>query len=255
MESDAVVSVSDDEPFSLEDVYQEGVDVPQNPVDPVYIEQEKRWEKLEFGDPAVSDEVRAALASITIQLHYISLAQLTLLGNIIAENSQMRAKRLAALLASSRVRNVDAWGRYLEKLDEGGNVRPQVENYFQRLYTDDQAISRLISIILLDVLNRTMYDNLNGLDTTFERVLHRNITQAEKNIDLALHYLQYWDRKLSRDEKRSLAGHIRYYITLIEECVDACSDDLDTINVDSEQVLAQFDGNARDFYHEINPQN
>lgn len=236
-----------DDTFSLEEVYAEGIDIPARP----YAGQEKDSSDIEFEDPDVSDEIRDALAALSAQFHYTALAQLTLLGSIIAEDSHVRAKRLAALLIPSRIRAVDFWGRYLHVLGTGGNIRPELRNYFQQLYEDGPTVSTLIGIVFLDALIWAISDNLDSHDVTFEHLLQKNIAEAKNNRELAESSVTHWDDWLPEDEKHTFAGTIQYHTTLLKECITACNDDLETVNVDTTAALHAFEDRVTAFYRNL----
>jgi len=247
------MGMGEDSSISLQELYRDGINIPCNPDDPVYLASEEGWESVKWEEIAVSEEIQDALATIASQFHYVHLAQLLLLGNVISGDSDLDAKRLALLLANTRMRDTDAWGRYLQRLGKVKEIDPVMENYFERLYNDAHTVSRLLGMVFGEVMITTIYRNMNGEDRTFERLLKRNMGQSERNINLAEHYLQRWITDHTIEKRREIANSVDRYIVLKERFLVSQRENLATVGIDADTVIEKFVRNADDFYNDIQP--
>jgi hypothetical protein len=237
--------------FSIDDVYQDGIDIPHNPDDPVYVASEAGWPDIEWSKIDAPDNIQDALGTLGTQIHYINVAQVLLLGNVISGKTDINAKRLAILIAETRIRDVDAWGRYLSKVGETGDVASTMRNYFEKLHGDDNMVSTLIGVLLLDVLVTATYENLNGKDKTMERLIERNIGQAERNINLSDRYIDEWTDDLAADERDTAAARINRYITLKEQFITSHDAAFDTVGIKTRRLRDDFQDEANQFYDRL----
>lgn len=239
--------------FNIDDIYEKGIDVPMNPSDPVYVASEAGWPNIDWDRISVEGEVRDALAAVGTQLHYTNLSQVLLLGDVIRGKTDINAKRLAILIAETRMRDVDAWGKYLSRLGEIGDISPSIEEYFERLYEDENMVSQIIGSLLTDVLVTAVYENMDGTDTTLEMLVERNVGQAERNIRLSDYYLSEWIDGLAADERRGTAARIDRYITLKEQFIENYADTFTVLDISADAVADDFRDEACTFQKQLLP--
>lgn len=244
---------SDDEEdkLSIDSVYDEPVEVPVNPVDLLYREQEKQWDTVEFEEVTVEGAVRDALADASTQFHYIYLSQLIVLGDVTKNVSNVDVKRLASFLIASRIRDVDAWGRYLASLKMRTTVAEPVHTYCNHIYNDDNRLSRLMGVVLADVFRQAVGTNAaNFPDPTFERLLKRDVDEGDKNVQLARSYLQRINRNLSSEETDEVIMQMDRYASLIEDILVDREHSFNQLGADIENIRDQI-GAEIDAFHAV----
>jgi len=102
----------------------------------------------------------------------------------------MESKHLAILLAGSRMRDVNVWGRYLGQMGATRQVSSGIKDYFRTLYGDDRIESKLIGIGLADVYRQAVGKLIMDIgEPLFKRLLKREFKYAGKNVDLLEDYL------------------------------------------------------------------
>lgn len=231
-----------DDRLPVEKVYEEGLDVPTNPADLVYKELEKGWYDIEFGEITVEGEIREALTDATTQLHYIYLSQLMMMGDLVRNSPRIDTKRLASVLTASRMRDVDAWGRYLFLLGERGTLSEPIRTYFHALFDDDNPVSRLIGLLYVDVLRQSIRkDHLEGItDDTFKALLTRDIEEAERNIEMAHLYLHRVNDELGDDERQHVDAQLDRYLALLEDIVRHHATTFERMGGDPDRIIQRM---------------
>lgn len=228
---------SDDEELPIDRMYDEPTEIPVNPVDLLYREQEKSWDTIEFEEVTADGEVREALADAATQFHYIYLSQLIVLGDITKNAANMNVKRLAAFLTASRIRDVDAWGRYLTSLKMRTTVSDAVHVYCTRLYNEDNRLSRLIGIVLADVFRQAIGTNaVDFPDVTFERLMERDIEEGDKNVQLTRSYLQRINQEIDEDQREEVIMQMDRYAALVDDILDDREQSFTQLGLDIENI-------------------
>lgn len=220
-----------------DELYDEPSEIPVNPVDLLYQAQEEQWETVEFEEVTVEGAVRDALADAATQFHYIYLSQLITLGDVTENVANMDVKRLSSFLIASRVRDVDAWGRYLASLEMRTTIAEPVQTYCNHLYNDDNRLSRLMGIILADVFRQTVSRNTHGFpDPTFKRLIERDLTEGDRNVRLTRRYLQRINRELDEDEQEEVTMQLDRYTVLIDNIIDDREPSFAQLDVDTDRL-------------------
>lgn len=178
-----------DEPLSTEELYANGANFPQKS-DPVYREQAEAWPDIDWERMAVSADQRGVLADTAARLHYGSLVHVDLLGSIIECTADLRTKRIATKLIGSRMRDVDAWGRYLTELQTPADIPTELEDYLHGLMADDHVESQVAGIALMDVHRYALIDTIHAIaEPTFRALMERDSEQSRINKRLTAAYL------------------------------------------------------------------
>lgn len=251
MNRDNTEGEDDVDELPFEDMYDEPTAIPVNPLDLLYQEQEKQWEPIEFEDITVEGETRKALADAATQFHFIYLSQLITLGDITKNAANLNVKRLASFLTSSRIRDVDAWGRYLTALKMRTTVSSSVRTYCNKLYSDDNRLSRMIGIILTDVFRQAVGTNtIDFPDVTFERLMERDIEEGDKNVRLTRSYLQRINRELTEEQREDVVMQMDRYAVLIEDILDEKARSFSQLGTDVETIRDHI-GTEIDEFHSV----
>lgn len=238
----------DDDDIPIERVYEEGV-APVNPVDLLFQEQQGQWSTVEFSEITVTGRVREALADAAMQFHYIYLSHLIVLGDIIMNAESVEVKRLASFLAASRIRDVDAWGRYLAMLEMQAAVNDPVHTYCTLLYQDATRLSRLMGIVLADVFRQSVGQNATDFpDPTFGRLMARDLEEGDHNVELTRDYLQRINTALTPEEREEVVLQMERYGLVIDNILDANADALSHLNADLSAIRDQVHADIASFH-------
>ncbi len=243
-------SISDE--IDVGSMYDEPSEIPVNPVDLLYQEQEKQWASIEFEEVTAEGAVREALADAATQFHYLYLSQLIVLGDITRNAANLDVKRLAAFLTASRIRDVDAWGRYLASLKMRTTVAEPVRTYCTHMYNDDNRLSRLMGLILADVFRQAISRNTHSFpDPTFKRLIERDLTEGDKNVKLTRRYLKRINRNLDVDEREHVTMQLDRYTVLIDNIIDDRQPAFAQLNVDTDLLREQIRNEIDAFHDDI----
>lgn len=234
------MNADDDSPsWLVDDLYDAGIGISPNPADLLYQEQERGWEEVAFEPVDVDEETLAALADAATQMHYIYLSQLLLMGDLLWNAEDIGTKRMATVLSASRMRDVDAWGRYIAHLEL---VRPQISAplraYFQELYEEENRFARLMGLVFVDVLRKALADELQDVeDPTFRRLMQRDAVEGAKNVEMTKEHLQQVSTAIDEGTRTAAADSIDAYVERIEAIITDRSVTLDALDVDPDRVL------------------
>lgn len=238
--------------FTNSDPYVHGIDVPDRGSDPVHAVNTSVWETIEWETPDLPAEVQEARAAVACELHYLYMTHLTMLGGIVQDEPDTDMKRLAAVLTDDRMRNVDAWSKYLSALGENTTVTADMDKHADALLSAD-SLCQLTSIVLADVFLATLYEHMDDDGSLFRRLLERDITQAQKNVGMAIDYLQQWQQELPGSRKEAVLDHVRTCVQWAEVYVDRHQTVLANAGIAPEAFATAFRENAQEFYDHIRP--
>ncbi len=176
------------------EVYGNGVGLD---IDPAFYEQTSTWRPHDDicwdRNFQLSPQKLNALATVATQFHFGKLIDLKLCGRVLERASDMDTKRLALLLATSRMQGSDVWGRCLSLLNETDEIVPSFEYRMGELYDDaTDPVSLLIGMVIAgEISGSLIMDELTQLDDPLiSDVAAFTLEQAEANRKSAVTYLQ-----------------------------------------------------------------
>lgn len=244
--------MTDDDDFLIDDLYEGGIELPHNPDDLIFTELQRGWESVHWTEIEATGDVLDALVGAVTQFHYIHLSQVLLLGSILEQEEDMRAKRLAIILAAARMRKVDTWGRYLGQAQSTDTVSPELQDHFNDLYADKQVISRLLGVLLADVYLFAVGTVLDDIgDPLFGRLIRRDMRQAEQNLEIAEEYFRDTLPELDAGEREAILDKIERYQTRFEEIVLGHADSFDALAETEAELMATARQEIETFYDRI----
>lgn len=236
----------------IDDVYAHGANIPRNPVDPVYKELEKAWYDIDWAEIDTTDNQWTALADAATYFHYSYLSHVHLLGDIIERALDLRAKRIAIVLANSRMRDVDAWGRYLGKLKTATEIPSELKDHFRVLAADDYVESQVAGIALIDVYRYTIKDRISAIDDpTFRALMERDSEQSRANMRLAESYLTAAVPELDAADWQDMIETIRQYREMTEDIFLAQVASIDSFDREPMDVIAAAKQTADAFFERV----
>lgn len=229
----------DPDAWPIDALYEDGIDLSPNPADLLYQEQEAGWEEITFEPVDVSEEKLAALADAATQMHYIYLSQVMMMGDLLWNAPDIGTKRLATVLSASRMRDVDAWGRYIAHLElVRPEISPPLRDYFQELYAEENRFARLMGLMFVDVLRKALADELQDVeDPTFRRLMQRDAREGAKNVKMTREHLQHINSTIDDDTRETAEGRMDDLQDRIEAIIADRGVTLETLDVDPENIL------------------
>ncbi|MFB6294906.1 MAG: hypothetical protein ABEI97_04050, partial [Candidatus Nanohaloarchaea archaeon] len=128
-----------DDDLEFEDIYAEDEDL--NTAGVLYHEAEDAWSPTNDIDWEqtidLPDEKREALGDAATQFHYSNAVHLMLTGRLLEQAEDMETKKIAVYLSFSKMRNVEAFGRYLGRLSVDTEIAPQTKEYLSRMSAEE----------------------------------------------------------------------------------------------------------------------
>lgn len=235
---------------SIYDIYSKGIQTPQNEDSSLFSSNSEDWDIAHWKDGDLPETATSAQAEIATDLHCLYLTQLTMLGDIVSSEPEMDMKRLATVLSTDRMQNVDAWSEYLSHADARTTITDGIDEHIEDLLSDD-AFCQLTAVVLGDVFVTMLYKHLEHEDTTFHRLLQRDVEQGQCTIDKAADYLQRRQNTLSGNTEKTVAERISKCLSWTEAYVHEHRDLLETAGINTEQFIEEFRENARQLYDRI----
>jgi hypothetical protein len=235
--------------WKIDDLYEQEINLSPNPADLLYQEQQSSWEDIEFEPVDVDEEKLAALVDAATQFHYIYLSELLIMGDLLWNAPDMGTKRLATVLSASRMRDVDAWGRYIAHLQL---IRPSIssplQTYFRKLYEEENQLARLMGLLFVDVFRKELADELQDVeDPTFRRLMQRDAAEGSKNVKVTKEHLQRVSGMLDGAARREAASRVDEYITVIENIAADRETTLNALDVETTTFLGHWHDIIEDY--------
>ncbi len=234
----------------VDDVIEEGYDIPHNPASVIYSMLKQGWEPIEWQEIEAEGEMFDAVVDAASQFYYLYLSHVLLLGGVIEREDDSDAKRLAVLLAGSRMRDVDAWGRFLGQAQATAQVPSALKEYLHALHDDENIESRLIGIGLADVYRRAIGDTLKDFDPLFQRLIERDAEQAEKNREALNEYLTDVVPEL-KENRQDVLDQLWTYRELTKQVVLAHADAFEEVGEEASDIVLAVENQADQFYREV----
>lgn len=131
------------EQVPVDDLYESGIDFPVDETTSG-ISASVNW--------AAADTAAADHAATAVRLHYSSLGQLMVCGELLTGDvvtPDVQCKQLAARLAQYKTQQVQLWGRYLAETAVTAASVSTFRQYFVELFDADAAAVRIVGIDLL----------------------------------------------------------------------------------------------------------
>lgn len=250
----AVPIMSDDD-SSFEDLYREDADLNFEGI--LYRESSEGWTPSTDIDWDIEidlpEEKREALADGATQFHYSNTSHLMLCGRLLEQAPDMQAKKLALFLAFSKMRNIDAWGRYLGKLAVKSEIPPQTKDYFRRMTEEDDLATLLLG---MGVLGGTVgYGVLEVFkepgDPVFAQMAEKMVAQKGKNEELLAGYLGSMVDSSEEERLEQIEELAKFYRAQSEKIVYAHSDSYEKLGIEPDRVAESVLEATDEFYRKI----
>lgn len=203
-------------------------------------------------DLQLPEEKEAALAEAVTQYYYSNIAHVMLCGRVLEREEDLRGKKLALLIAFSKVRSAEVYGRYLGKTNADPDIAPYTQEYFSKMSEDD------IDILLPDmgVLGGALgYGTLSFLkdagDPLFAQIAEKVCDQKDREMEFLADYLGEVVRAMDEEEHDDLLERAAFYRERAENIVQYHADLLTTLDIDPEEVRTYVLEFTDEFYADI----
>lgn len=235
------------------ETYGNKIDIPENPTETLFQVQEDAWKELDW-DVEIdgTDEELDALADAAAQFHQIHLSHVMIFGDIVRNVPDVDAKRLGVFLALSRMRDVDAWGRYLGRLKQRTKISEPVMDYFKMVFNDDHPYSRLIGLVYVDVFREAIDNHLQHVpEKLFRRIMERGGEEAERNVELSLRYLREGHQAMDAEEREKVVVQTDRYLAQINKILRHHADTIEVFGGDVNQINPEVNRISTEFQEAI----
>lgn len=245
--------------LSLSEVYGSGVRLG---MDTSFYQDSICWEPMEDvdwdRDIQVPEEQEQALITVATQFHFGNMADLMLCGRIMEHEQEMEAKRLALLLSTAKIRSVDAWGRYLDKLQGATEITPSLKKYMDEMYNDaTDTLSLLIGMSIIgDVSGRIILEQAMTTDEPVLSEMAECMTaQTRKNQENAKHYLKIALSNTHPNRLTKVRNDVLYYRRNLADIILSQQDAFETLGWNPDYIASRAAQDADEFLNAIVPDN
>lgn len=160
-----------------------------------------------------SEAVREAQVYHAVQYHYAHTAELVASGKLVEYGKDLGIKRVGIVLGLSHMSYVDLWGTYLARYGETAKVSKQLQEHFQTLLADTNAISLLIGLSTMGaVTGRVVMDaTCSGEESVYDRLAKHIGSAKAEDEEIIADYLSTVIDDLDADEKQQLRSSAKTY--------------------------------------------
>lgn len=207
------------------------------------------WEQ----DIQVSAEERDALADAATQFHYSNASHLMLCGRLLEHADDMDIKKLALFLAFAKMRNVDAWGRYLGRVSAPTEIAPQTKELLSKMSADENLYTLLLGMgVLGGTVGYGVLDKMREIEEPLFRQIADHIREQKRhNEDLLVHYLEDLVIAADDQETEEIREQAAYFRDRSEQIVLFHGDLLETLGIDPREVADHVLELTDEFYDKV----
>jgi hypothetical protein len=206
----------------------------------------------------VEQTQREALATVATQFHFGKMTDMKLCGRVLEHEPDMHAKRLALLLANSRIRTADAWGRYLGLLESTGTILPPLDTYMSAMYDDTtDPVSLLIGMVMVgDISGHVILDAAMQTDEPVLRAMgEQMMEQATQNRENAVFYLRSVLGNIPPNRFTKIRHDVQRYRQNLDDILLTQEDAFTTLGWDTTRITERATNESDQFLDSITPQN
>lgn len=244
-----------DEDSRFDDIYTEDSDL--NTAGVLYHEAEDSWSPTTDIDwdqeIALPDEKKTALADAATQFHYSNAVHLMLTGRLLEQAEDMETKKLALYLSFSKMRNVDAFGRYIGRVSVDTEIAPQTKEYLSRMSAEEDVVSLLLGMgVLGGTVGYGVLDYLREAgDPLFTEIADHVRQQKRDNEEILVNRLSALLSEADDDRRAEIMDKAAYYRERSENIVRYHTDLLEQLDLDPDEVAEHVREVTDAFYQEI----
>lgn len=245
----------DEDDNAFEELYREDEDLNFEGI--LYRESTESWDPstdIDWDiDVDLPDEQREALADGATQFHYSNTSHLMLCGRLLEQGPDMQAKKLALFLAFSKMRSIDAWGRYLGKMSVKTAVPSQTTEYFRRMTEEDDLATLLLGMgVLGGTVGYGVLEVFQEVDEPlFNQMAEKMMAQKKHNEELLTHYIGNMVETSSEERLQQIKDLARFYRDQSEKIVRAHDESYRNLGIDPEKVAENVLRVTDEFYKKI----
>lgn len=215
------------------------------------------WEDIDWEQEIdVPEGIQQVLTSAATQFQYGNMSHLILCGKIIkneAQNTTMDAQKLSVVLAAYRLEGIELWGRYVEKTGAGAIISPELQRYYQHLFSEDDVLHILLGIeVLGGPLVQAVYDRLQGEgDAVFDQIVTNLHKQKTQEIDMSKKFLRQMIRANNHSSQAALEDTFKKYREIADQILESNTAALEGLDIDPGELRLQTSKEIDDYAEEL----
>ncbi|MFB6294425.1 MAG: hypothetical protein ABEI97_01580, partial [Candidatus Nanohaloarchaea archaeon] len=244
-----------DDDSTFEDIYTDEETL--NTAGVLYREAEGSWSPTKDIDWEQSIDLpeaeRTALAAAATQFHYSNASHLMLTGRLLEQAEDIERKKLALYLSFSKMRNVDAFGRYIGRVSVHTEVAPQTKEYLSRMSAEEDVASLLLGMgVLGGTVGYVVLDHLaDAGDPLFADIAGHVQQQKHDNEEILVNQLSELIAAADEERLAAIRETAAYYRERSEQIVLHHDDILETLGIDPEEVAEDVLAATDEFYRKV----
>ncbi|MDY6768907.1 MAG: hypothetical protein SVW02_02255 [Candidatus Nanohaloarchaea archaeon] len=204
-------------------------------------------------DIELSEEQREAIATGVSQFLYSNTFHLMLCGRLLERSDDMAVKKLALFLGFSKMRNIDAFGRYLGRIGSRKDVSPHTKEFFKRM-TEEEDIPTLVlgMAVLGGTVGYGVLDKVRDAGDPVARQICDTIRQQKReNEELLVNYLKTVIDQADEEELKRLNELARFYREKSTKIVQAYAESYEKLGEDPDEILQHVLDVTDEFYEKV----
>ncbi|MDY6761938.1 MAG: hypothetical protein SVY41_02730 [Candidatus Nanohaloarchaea archaeon] len=245
----------DEDDLEFEDIYAGEEDL--NTAGVLYREAEGSWSPTQDIDWEqtidLPDAEKRSLADAATQFHYSNAVHLMLTGRLLEQAEDMETKKLALYLSFSKMRNVDAFGRYIGRVSVDTEIAPQTKEYLSRMSAEEDVVSLLLGMAVLGgTVGYGVLDHLREAgDPLFTEIADHVRQQKRDNEEILVNRLSELLDQADEERQAAIRETAAYYRERSAQIVLYHTDLLETLDLDPDEVAAHVRELTDELYGKI----
>lgn len=195
-------------------------------------------------------EVQQAAKAAMTHYHYEDLSHLLLCQQIREQDNTSRFDDLTEAIAQHTKHKMGAWGKYMAQTEGGGKVSPELRDFYNMLYREQDPLSVILAITTLDKANHAVFQETRG-DGLYQSVTGVITDTSEEQFPQLTDQLQPILMEKSVAERKGVMRKLAQYIDLVGMVVVRHDGTFQHLGSSGEQVLYNIGDDVKRFYNDI----
>lgn len=197
--------------------------------------------------------LQEATTTAATSYHFLNLSGLLLCGRILQQPRNPEEQQLSLVLAFSQIRNIDAWGRYIGKMEAGAQVHPRVADYYRLLFAQEDNLSILIGMETLGShLTQAFFDRITDVgDPIFQELVTRMLKQLQRTTPRTTQYLRQEISTINAAHRDRLRDAAATYQDRTTAMFDGYEHHFQTVDEDPDAIMDDIQNEISQFYQDI----
>lgn len=215
------------------------------------------WNGIDWDEPITTPEpVQRVTTAAATELQYANMSHLILCGKLMSHELpgvDADISKLAVCLSAHKVEDADLWGRYLQKTGAGTGVSQPLTDYYQHLFSEDNALTTVLGMELLGgPVAHTLYTELQHVgDPVFQQIAANLAAQKEAELHTVIEHLHPLTTAADAAQQEQLSRAVVTYTDLIQRLLQTHAPQFAAVGINPEPFQEQTTAAIQQFLTDL----